>query len=444
MLGNSSKPASGFVLGFLVILFPIILFLAAFIHSSIVKTRYLFRRIDQNDLLERLSESCSNEAFAQFSKNVSIKDSPEFMWILDQASSSFEVETPFAQTLIQNTEKKLGKFSIRNIAQIKSFRNCDWDKTPYSIEKREGEGVLEILTHVELRKPDGQTFQRKILRNHDYKVCAFASPEKEDSIGYNRPFVLHYAFLSRIPTEKIDNTQDYAGFSKLKIVKNIDVNGKLFFGGNTSFDEELFDIDSETISLNLFFSPSGKKISSTAFGKNGFKPFSGVSLFSRRFPSQEEFYKSDLFDAASNKFVINCMIQIGGNFVIGKSAIETSHEGVGLIVADSITIEGSVRKNNPSDILILFAKNGAIKIETESMIEAALIAVNDNLSGEITARGTFSVFGCLVADKINIKNRSIGTSQLIYDPVFSPKKTRLCVSLIPWVTFQLVQDSQIK
>ncbi|MBF0548299.1 MAG: hypothetical protein HQM08_27940 [Candidatus Riflebacteria bacterium] len=443
MWENRGKFAAGYVLNFLLILFPIILFLAFFFHSAVVKTRFLFKRVDQNELLEELSESSADEAFIRFSRNLSVQNSLEFRWVLSHMDSPFKIELPFAQTLIENSEKKSGNFSLKATARIKSFRNCDWEKIPYSIDNREGEGILEFSTIVEFKNTEGQIFQREVIRDHSYKVCAFASPEKDDSSGYNRSFVLHYAFLSRTLPEELNNTQDYTGFSKLEITNPSGVSGKLYFGGSTNFDENFFIIDSASVSKELFFAPTGRKITSFAVGKNGFRPFFGVSLFTRRFPSQEELYESDLFDVSRKKLALNCAVQVGGRVVIGENGQTITHEGAGLIFADSIAIEGAIKKCNPDDILILFARNGAVEIETENQIEAALIAVNDGLSGEIVSRGTFSVLGSLIADKINIKNRSIGASHLVYDPGFNPGEAKFCVSVLPWTLFQFVRDSQV-
>lgn len=111
-------------------------------------------------------------------------------------------------------------------------------------------------------------------------------------------------------------------------------------------------------------------------------------------------------------------------------------KGKGVIIADSFSISGALKKAGDEDILVLYARKGKIVVNTPQKIEAALVAINDNHSGTIEAKKPLQLSGMLVADYLNLNEWSNNTHKISFDKALLAADKTYQISVSPWTNFR--------
>ncbi|HNV68586.1 MAG TPA: hypothetical protein PKO06_02730, partial [Candidatus Ozemobacteraceae bacterium] len=154
-----------------------------------------------------------------------------------------------------------------------------------------------------------------------------------------------------------------------------------------------------------------------------------------------------VYRPSSRELRVNGIVWAGDYLELGDGAdLPVTIRGQGVLMARSIRVRSGLVKATPDDLCVLVARDGPIRIDTESEIQAALVAVNDRRDGRIFTRRRFQLTGSLAVDRLCSSYDPItGQIELVpgpsdwnlrYDPIFRPRKPQLQVALAHWVLFE--------
>ncbi|MBF0543014.1 MAG: hypothetical protein HQM08_01205 [Candidatus Riflebacteria bacterium] len=194
-----------------------------------------------------------------------------------------------------------------------------------------------------------------------------------------------------------------------------------------------------------FFSPHGDILGSLNIGgKNGFRPFSAATLLASRFANLESFLADSGIINAQKNIEVRGGVQIlgSGQLILGDPSRQVQLKGQGIIFANRIFIEGSIRKTNPSDLLILFAFE-ELRVNTSDQVDAVLVSINDDRNGRVIPERPLNLFGALITDRLSTQNWGSGNHQIKYDPLLkSPTETLYKINILRWMNFFRVTESE--
>lgn len=187
----------------------------------------------------------------------------------------------------------------------------------------------------------------------------------------------------------------------------------------------------------VFFNSKNNPIDCDKTGMEGFRPFNNFELWSRRQLKLADLEELEIIDFKKKIIRPRGIIHIAEDTGLTIGDGEWQIEGRGVFVAKRFSIYGSIKKSSANDLLIFYARRDGIEILTEKLVEASLIAVNDNRNAGVRALKPLNLKGALVVDRLNLPLWEPGDHKLEYDPALKRSNDSLySISISNWPTFQ--------
>ncbi|MBQ3644789.1 MAG: hypothetical protein II961_09350 [Candidatus Riflebacteria bacterium] len=181
-------------------------------------------------------------------------------------------------------------------------------------------------------------------------------------------------------------------------------------------------------------------------------PFAHFNLFNKRYVNDvnklEELQELGILE--KNKLKLRGIIHCSSDVVLGENG-DITVEGSGVLIARNINIKGAIKKANKDSVVVLFARNGNVIINTSKTIEAALISMkgpdgsglNMGSDGRIVVNDKLDLKGSLAVDYLNIKQwKETDSHKITYDEALAPTRDVYQVNIANWVTFERVIENE--
>lgn len=190
---------------------------------------------------------------------------------------------------------------------------------------------------------------------------------------------------------------------------------------------------------------------------SAFQPFNHVNLWSRRIVEKDSLEKLGIIDKA------NGIINLRGFVWVGNPENDAEDKNIIIEIGDpdkpykirgkggiftkgaSFLIRGSLVKESPGDLLVLFTRRGNIEINTDQPINAALIAVGSGKTdcGHIVSRKKLDLTGMIAAEWLDTDDWAKNVVHRIkYDEILKGKD-QYCVNLSTSFNFQRITESKL-
>ena len=191
----------------------------------------------------------------------------------------------------------------------------------------------------------------------------------------------------------------------------------------------------ETFPIPAFFNSRGASVSETQPGKQGALPYRHFNLYSRRYLSTADLLRHGILTPGTNGSVLHLrgIVSTDEPVILGTDGPVTI-EGKGVLVAPGFIIKSGIRKG-PKALGVLFAQKGNIQILTSDEIQAALVAMGDDLGSVIHPTRPMKVSGLFACDRFNPSAFAEGKHEIAYDPGFKVAQPVWSVDLSRWVNF---------
>lgn len=187
----------------------------------------------------------------------------------------------------------------------------------------------------------------------------------------------------------------------------------------------------------VFFNSKNNAIDCDKTGMDGFRPFNNFELWSRRNLKLADLEKLEIIDYKKKIIRPRGIIHIDEETGLTIGDGDWQIEGRGILVAKRFSINGSIKKSSANDLLVFYARRDGIEILTEKLVEASLIAVNDDRNAGVRALKPLNLKGALVVDRLNLPLWEPGDHKLEYDPALKRHADSLySISISNWPTFQ--------
>ena len=183
-------------------------------------------------------------------------------------------------------------------------------------------------------------------------------------------------------------------------------------------------------------------------------PFAHFNLFNKRYINNdkpEELEELGIYNKKENILTLRGIIQCSNHVELGDEKKPLKVKGSGVLIARGITIRGAIEKDNKKSIVVLFSRNGDIRVKTSNPIEAALIAmkgpdgdgINQGVEGRIIAEEQLNLKGSLAVDRLSTTLWKKGlTHKIYYDEALVPVKDVYQVNIAKWVTYERVLENE--
>lgn len=181
-------------------------------------------------------------------------------------------------------------------------------------------------------------------------------------------------------------------------------------------------------------------------------PFAHFNLFNKRYVNDvnklDELQELGILE--KNKLKLRGIIHCSSDVVLGENG-DITVEGSGVLIARNINIKGAIKKANKDSVVVLFARNGNVIINTSKTIEAALISMkgpdgsglNMGSDGRIVVNDKLDLKGSLAVDYLNIKQwKETDSHKITYDEALAPTRDVYQVNIANWVTFERVIENE--
>ncbi|MBF0406326.1 MAG: hypothetical protein HQM10_03150 [Candidatus Riflebacteria bacterium] len=205
--------------------------------------------------------------------------------------------------------------------------------------------------------------------------------------------------------------------------------------------------------LPSFFELSGKLIPDDS---TSLQPFNHVNLWERRLSEKQSLEQLGIIDKTNGVINLRGFVWVGnsGNdsedkntlIEIGEPNRTYKIRGKGGIITKgaSFKIMGSLIKDTPDDILVLFSRYGNIYIDSDQQVDAALIALGGGKKegGYVTARKKLNLNGMIAAEWFDSKSWANDvTHKIKYDEALK-RGDQYCVNLSTSFNFQKISESK--
>ncbi|MBF0544761.1 MAG: hypothetical protein HQM08_10025 [Candidatus Riflebacteria bacterium] len=202
-----------------------------------------------------------------------------------------------------------------------------------------------------------------------------------------------------------------------------------------------------------FFDVSGKPIFDDS---ESFQAFNHVNLWSNRFTDAESLEQAGIIDKTNGVINLRGFVWVGNSdndsqdkqiqIELGDPNRPYKIRGRGGILAKggSFKILGSLVKESPGDVFVVFSRYGNIDISTDQPVNAALIALGGGkkTGGFITSRKKLDLKGMIAAEWFDSANWAPDVSHHIaYDEALKGGD-QYCINLSPSFTFQKILESK--
>ena len=191
----------------------------------------------------------------------------------------------------------------------------------------------------------------------------------------------------------------------------------------------------ESFPTPAFFDSRGTLVSETLSGKQGALPYRHFNLYSRRYLSAADLLRHGILTPGTNGSVLHLrgIVSTDEPVILGSDGPVTI-EGKGVLVAPGFIIKSGIRKGDKA-LGVLFAQKGNIQILTSDEIQAALVAMGDDLGSVIHPTRPMKVSGLFACDRFNPSAFAEGKHEIAYDPGFKVAQPVWSVDLSRWVNF---------
>lgn len=351
-------------------------------------TRNTDTRLSQQFVAREIALMLREETMASIQQACKDSHSQIFWFLLGAVSGAqMEMRLPLAGENISRL--LLPGFSCEFSSKLKvvDFINHDHRNRPYASAK-EGHGIIAIVIEVTLlderAKSKSTTIREKLQSHHDYLIASTLSPVRQGS-RLRQPLLLR-------------------------------------------FDRQVFDSYS-SLQIEEFNQPP----STEEKKPEEFKLYEHTTLWRTRNLRPIDLEQLQVIDKANKRLNLHGIYHCNGTIDLPGDWLIC---GKGVIVADSFTISGALKKSGNEDIIVLYARKGKIVVETENKIEAVLVAINDSHNGTIEAKKALDLNGALVADYLNLNNWSNNTHHIAFDQALLRVDESYQISVSPWVNFR--------
>lgn len=353
-------------------------------------------RIEQKAIAGEIAVMIHEEASLQLKRAGTNQKSPLFWHFLRAVSGEkIEIRLPFARAHAAKLLPPGFACEFSCSARVVEFRKNDPEGRRYGA-KNEGHGIVALtidvsVTNERSRRPLPVSYQ--LEKHHDYIIASMICSDEYGS-------KLKKVLLTRKERSFYDQS--------------------LFSGENATL------VASQSTMLPPGQTPENLKV------------YNHYSLWTRRGMKKGDLENLKIVDFENRIININGInhchghIDLPGNF---------KYQGQGVLIADSFSINGSLTRQEKNDLLVLFARNGKITVNSTEKVQAALVAINRNYSGTIESAQPLNLFGLILTDRINLNNWSQNEHRVVYDPIFLNPEETYQISFSPWLN---LRSGQIK
>ncbi|MBF0547500.1 MAG: pilus assembly PilX N-terminal domain-containing protein [Candidatus Riflebacteria bacterium] len=185
--------------------------------------------------------------------------------------------------------------------------------------------------------------------------------------------------------------------------------------------------------------------------------FNHVNLWARRLLDAGDLEKFGIIDNVNGIINLRGFIWVGciesdandKNMVISLGSPDKQYKirGQGGILTKgaSISINGSIVKESPKDLLVVFSRRGNIQINTDQPVNAALIALGGGKSdgGHIVCSKQLNLLGMMAAEWLDSDSWAKGVvHEIKYDEVLQAGD-QYCIDLSNAISFQWISESKL-
>jgi hypothetical protein len=435
----------------------LILGLFAFQYNRMVShTQTVSFRLEQSEIAHRLAEAAIDEAFLTVHRESANGDSPLCRWLIQrQAPDSLPVDTPLLKKVVMESGSPWFHGSLTPEVEVAiqrvDFRRQAKDRQA-TFYGHEGIGTLAFTAIVSLVAKSKNVGGCRLVRHHDYKVVSMVSPMETRGNAYVGSSVLDFALFVRNGYKEFLTT----GGNLLKnplfqlsvqpdpgppmVFGNVFFNGVDFREFQHFLPDPAQHPDQIPLPAPRFFDRMGRTIDPAS---PRFRPFIHEDLWARTIPYKSHLKTTEILD--NGQLFLNGIIRSIGSVDIDQPTV---FHGQGILIADEFRIKAGLKRHGPSDLCVLYAMDGNIRIETSEEIQASLIALSnanaDDRIGRIqVVRGnTLNLKGGLIADFLNLNNWPPNVPHSItYDGGFRRNQDLYQVTLSRWITYSRLLES---
>lgn len=194
-----------------------------------------------------------------------------------------------------------------------------------------------------------------------------------------------------------------------------------------------------------FFAPSNSESPSAITDpSDAHYPYSHFNLWNKRLMTAEDLEQMGIYDKANHRLHLRGIVHCDCSITLGDPGSDLIVDGCGVIIASGIIIEGAIKKENPQDVCVLFARDGFIKVKTSKEIEAALMAMGmSNKTSSITSNEQLNLKGSIATDLLLLSQWKNGvTHKITYDDALAPNKDIYQINISKWVSFERVIENE--
>lgn len=181
------------------------------------------------------------------------------------------------------------------------------------------------------------------------------------------------------------------------------------------------------------------------FPSQSYHPYAHFNLWNKRNLTASELVSLGIYNKEENELYLRGVNHCIESITLGDPSKELKVYGSGVIIAKgNITIEGSIKKDNPQDVCVLFARDGGIRIKTDKEIQAALIAMGKgSLNSDIIVDSCLNLSGSIATDYLRLtKWKNDVTHKINYDEALAPKRDIYQINFAKWITFERVIENE--
>ncbi|MFZ2956315.1 MAG: hypothetical protein WA705_05445 [Candidatus Ozemobacteraceae bacterium] len=132
-----------------------------------------------------------------------------------------------------------------------------------------------------------------------------------------------------------------------------------------------------------------------------------------------------------------------GTLVLGAGGKPVRIRGRGVLAVPSLQIDARIFKSDPAfDLAVFYVFKDGVKVTTSDLVQAGIIVVNQQGSGQMRAEKPLKLEGALIADNLGSTSWGDGDHTISYDDSMKPTADIYCVSLSPLVTFQRITENE--
>jgi len=392
--------------------------------------------IGQNEILELIPDL--NKAISDLSDLTSTVQGVQGIFVISTA--------PVLRSAYSGLDQMLERKGLDKLQQIGEM--CETNCTPFSVllgsKAKLTDDFLSAIFEGSIRKRFLYLvhfyidLSNAVITHPDDTGAMTTSPVEQTEVDRLKEFSNRIVCLPEKAAETTENqhflnllNQRFSERDGVSLISHLNASHTM------NFSQGSFSSPGGDYATPVFFNRKNQQVNVSSVGVSGFMPYGSFELWSKRMLKADDLVRLKIIDVDNKIIRPRGVIHISDSDGLTIGDGDWKIEGCGVLVASKIVVHGSITKTKDSDLLVLYARSTDIEINTDKRVEAALVAINNNRFGRITALKKLDLKGAIIADRLNIALWEPGEHKLEYDSAFKLANKDVYISSISkWTTFQ--------